>query len=376
MRISYSGLDTFSTCPAKYKFQYIDKIKTPKSKEAVFGTLVHDCLKMFHEPSLPVPLSEEELLKYFTNKWNPDVYQDKQEEAFSFHQGIDILKKYYLQNQNEKFNIINLEAPFQIPISDHQITGRIDRIDKLDDGTFEIIDYKTSKKMPGQENVDNNFQLAIYYLGIINRWPNIQKENKPVKLSLYFLRHGEKLSVSKDKEGIKETQDKILDLTNQIDKSNFEPISNPLCDWCSFQPYCPLYKHKFTSEESPTPDDKKIKEIIKEYFEIKEKQSKDTKKLAELKDNINKYCDAKGIDRIFGDEGYITRLPQQRFSYNIDKVKSILEPVNKWNEILTIDKTKFKKVIDSLPYDLRKQIDEAKTLDREFKVISMSKNKN
>ncbi|MBU1137300.1 PD-(D/E)XK nuclease family protein, partial [Patescibacteria group bacterium] len=25
MRISYSGLETFSTCPAKYKFQYLDK---------------------------------------------------------------------------------------------------------------------------------------------------------------------------------------------------------------------------------------------------------------------------------------------------------------------------------------------------------------
>jgi len=105
---------------------------------------------VFHEPSLPLPLSEDELLKYFTEKWNADIYKDKQEESFAFYQGVDILKKYYLQNQNQKFNIINLEASFQIPISDnkefHQITGRIDRIDKLDDGTFEVIDYKTTKK--------------------------------------------------------------------------------------------------------------------------------------------------------------------------------------------------------------------------------------
>ncbi len=373
MRISYSGLDSFSICPAKYKFQYIDRIKTPKSKEAVFGTLIHECLKTFHEPSLPVPLSEDELLKYFTEKWNADIYQDKQEESFAFYQGVDILKKYYLQNQNEKFNIINLEVSFQIPILDNQITGRIDRIDKLDDDTFEIIDYKTTKRMPAQSDVDNNFQLAIYYLGIINRWPVLEKENRPVKLSLYYLRHGEKLSIIGNKEGIKETQQKILDLINRINKSKFDPRVNPLCDWCQYQKYCPLYKHKFVSEESPAPDDKEIKEVIKEYFTIKEKQSIDTNRINELKQVINKYCDNKEIDRVFGNEGYITRLPQQRFAYNFNKIKEILEPINKWNQILTIDKAKFKKVIDSLPYGLRKKIDQTKTLEREFKVMTMSK---
>jgi len=375
MRISYSGLDSFSTCPAKYKFQYIDRIKTPKIKEAVFGTLIHECLKMFHEPSLPIPLSEDELLKYFTEKWNADIYEDKQTESFAFYQGVDILKKYYLQNQNQKFNILNLEASFQIPILDNQITGRIDRIDKLDDGTFEVIDYKTTKKMPAQSDVDNNFQLAIYYLGIINRWPVLEKEDRPVKLSLYYLRHGEKLSVIGNKQGIKETQQKILDLINQINKSKFDPRVNPLCDWCQYQKYCPLYKHKFVSEESPAPDDKEIKEVIKEYFEIKSKQGIDNKRINELKEIINKYCDNKEIDRVFGNEGYITRLPQQRFSYNFNKVKEILEPINKWNEILTIDKIKFKKVINSLPNKTKEQIDQTKTLDKEFKVISISKKK-
>ncbi|MBU1292261.1 PD-(D/E)XK nuclease family protein [Patescibacteria group bacterium] len=375
MRISYSGLETFSTCPAKYKFQYIDRIKTPKSKDAFFGILIHECLKLFHDPSRTTPMLEDELLKYFTQQWDKDVYQDSQEEAFAFHQGIDILKRYYLQNQNQRFNVVNLETLFQVPILDHQITGRIDRIDKLEDGTFEVIDYKTSKKMPAQEIIDNNFQLSVYYLGLANRWPLLEKENRPVKLSLYYLRHGEKLFAFRDTQEIKKTKEKIVDIINQIDKSKFEPKSNSLCDWCQYQSYCPLYKHKFIKEESPTPNDQRMQDIIKEYFAIKDRQSTENKRLTELKRVINLYCDLKGIDRVFGDEGYITRLPQQRYSYNLIKVKEILEPINKWNEILTIDKTKFKKVIDSLSYDLKKQIDQTKTLKSEFKVISMSRKK-
>ena len=378
MRISYSGLDAFSICPAKYKFQYIDRIKVPKSKEAVFGTLIHECLKVFHEPSKPTPLSEDELLKYFTEKWDSRIYQDSQEEAFAFHQGIDLLKKYYLHNQVVEFNIVNLETPFEVPILEgkkfHQITGRIDRIDKLGDGNFEVIDYKTTKKMPSQADVDKNFQLSVYYLGITNRWPSLQEENRPVKLSLYYLRHGEKLSAFRTSQQIKETQEKILDLINQIENSNFEPRANPLCDWCQYQPDCPLFKHKFVKEQSPAPDEQQIKEVIKEYFGIKDKQDQDNKRLMELKGMFNQYCDKHGLDRVFGKNGYITRLPQKRFSYNFNKVREILEPIGKWHQILTIDKTKFKKTIDSLPYQLKKQIDQAKTLEREFKVIHISRN--
>ena len=95
--------------------------------------------------------------------------------------------------------------------------------------------------------------------------------------------------------------------------------------------------------------------------------------LAELKKFINQYCDEKGIDRVFGEDGYITRLPQKRFEYDVLKLREILEPLEKWEEILTVDKNKFKKVISQLPFDLRKKIDESKKLEKEFKIITASK---
>lgn len=373
MRISYSALDTFTTCPAQYKFQYVDRIKVPKIKEAVFGSLIHEVLKMFHEPSRLSPLSEDELLKYFTQKWEPSVYQDSQEEAFAFHQGIELLKKYYQVNQSLTFNIVNLETSFEAPILDgqefNQVTGRIDRIDKLDDGTFEVIDYKTGKKMPPQKIVDNNLQLSVYHLGLVNRWPSFAE--KPVKLSFYFVQHGEKLSTTRSSQELAETKDKVLTIINEIKKSPFAPRSNPLCNWCQYQPYCPLFKHKFSQQR--TVDKEQINGVIKEYFEIKSQDEGNTKRMAELKEMINKYCDEQGIDRVFCEQGYITRLSQQRFTYNGQQLREILEPLGKWEEILTVDAAKLKKVIESLPYDLRKKIDQNKKLEREFKVMTSGK---
>ncbi len=172
MRISYSALESFKRCPLKFKFQYIDKIRTPKSKSALFGTLLHSALKILHEPGLIIP-TEEEILNFISDKWDSSIYGSEQESTMAFAQAIKIMKDYYAKNYPADFNVLALEAPFEVPIQTgqelHLITGKIDRVDKTPDGVLEVIDYKTAKKMPSQEAVDKDLQLAVYHLGVANR---------------------------------------------------------------------------------------------------------------------------------------------------------------------------------------------------------------
>jgi RecB family exonuclease len=381
MRLSYSALETYKNCPLKYKFGQIDKIRTPKTKEAFFGSLIHDVLKNFHNPSQLIPPAEEEILQHFSQKWDPTLYEDSQEETIAFAQGVKILKNYYEQNSPAEFDIIDLETRFEAPISDnnetHIISGIIDRIDRLPDGTFEVVDYKTTKKMPSQKYIDNNLQLAIYHLGIANRWPSIIEQKKPVKLSLYFLRHGEKLSTERTPEFIEETKEKILLTTdkikNDIARQEFEPNPGPLCDWCAFQPYCPLFKHKFIEK---TPAEEEIKQLAEEYFFLKEQTDKSAKRLTEIKDLFNLYYNERAIDRIFSNSGYITRSAKKTYVYDRKIVKEILLPLGKWKEVLTVDKAKLKGVIASLAPDKKRLIEQAKKVVKETKSITATKKQN
>lgn len=373
MRISYSSLESFLTCPAKYKFSEIDKIKSPKSKEAVFGTLVHKTLQMMHSPSVPVPPTEEEVLAFFSSSWDKDIYASESEEMMAFEQGVRILKDYYKKNYPANFHVLGLESFFEAPIKDkdevHSITGKIDRIDKLKDDSYEVIDYKTSRTLPSQKSVDENMQLAMYHLGFLNKWPNLA--NKPVKLSLYFLRHGEKISTVKTGEMLKQTTEKVLEVIDKIKISTFAPEINPLCDWCGFQSICPYFSHKFKKE---TIDDKRIKEIVEEYLQIKERSKKETSRVAELQKLINQYCDDTKIDRVFSDTGYISRVPQERISYDEKKSMEILKELGKLEEFLTVDVKKLAKSIESFSRNEKLKINEARK-KKEFKVLSAKKNK-
>lgn len=369
MRTSYSALNTFKNCRLKYKFQEIDKIKTPKSKEAVFGTIVHSALKFLHTPR-PIPPTIEDVLEYYNNLWNSEVYEDKQEEMAVLSNGVRILEDYYTKNNPKNFNIIDLETRFNLDIENITLAGIIDRIDKLNDGSFEIIDYKTSKKLPSQQEVDDDFQLSIYNMAITNRWPKL---DQPIKLSLYFLKHGLKLSSFRTPEQIAQTKQIVLDIIKEIEKGDFTPMPNALCDWCGYQEHCPMFKHKFKKEEIIKDID--IQAVLKEYYELKSEDKKNTRRIAELQKIINEYCDAENIERVFGDGIYITRTAQQRFSYDLLKVKTVLEPLGKWNEVISIDSIKLKSVLSDLSYEDKKKIEEAKEVKKEFKSLSLKEEK-
>ena len=381
MRVSYSALEVFKRCPLKFKLSQIDKIKTPKSKEALFGTLIHKILKMLHEPGLRIP-AEEELLNYFSVNWDPSLYADEKEASFAFAQGVKMLKDYYAKNYPSQFNVLALETLFEAPIEagqeTHFITGKIDRVDKTSDELYEIIDYKTNKKMPSQESVNKDAQLAIYHLGVAHRWPFLKERGRPVKLSLYFLKHGEKLSTLRAAEQLTETKENIIKTIEGIKQAQaaekFEPRPNPLCDWCEFQRHCPLFRHKFI-EQKIFFNDQDVKALIGEYTKLKDEVDERDKRLDEIKTDLGKFMDQEGMERLFGDDGYITRQAVQRFKYDSETLRAILEPLGRWQDVLKIDDVKLKKVTKELPSDKQSKIETARKLDKEYKILSLKKDR-
>ena len=373
MRISYSAFDTYQSCPLKYKFQEIDKIKTPKSKEAVFGTTVHETMKFIHTPGILSPTLDQ-AMEHFSNTWNPAVFDSPDEERAAFSQGIRIIQDYYKKNNPANFNIVDLETRFQIEIGDgddkHIISGIIDRIDKTEDG-YEIIDYKTTKKMPSQEKVDNDLQLSVYLKAFLSRYPKEIENIDKLKVSLYYLKHGVKLSATRTIDQLKKSEQLFLDTIKLIEEKKFEPLISPLCDWCGYQNLCPMWKHKF--KELRKIDTEEINKDIQEYIELKSAMTITKDRLAKLQEDIINYMDQEGVERVFGGEGVIARTPRRTYKYDEKKIKDILEPLDKWEDVLKVDGIALKNIMDVLPLVDRKEIEKARVVDKETKSLSVKK---
>jgi putative RecB family exonuclease len=377
MRLSYSSLDTYRTCPLKYKFKEIDRLKEPKSKEAVFGTLVHGTMKFIYDPAL-IPPTLEQALDHFARGWNTEIWENELEERAAFSQGVEMIQKYYQKNDPKDAMIVALESPFQIEISEegkadtvHVIKGIIDRIDKTENG-YEIIDYKTAKKMPSQESVDGNIQLSIYLKAFLTRYPKEVDNLENITVSLYFLKHGVKLSSKRTLADLKAVDDLFLETIKLIETEQFDPKVSPLCDWCGFRKNCPMWKHRFKEERRY--DSEEVNKAIEEYVQTKRDITLAKLKIMKLQETIMAYMDQEDIERVFGDGAIVERSRTQKYKYDAERLHSLLAPIGKWEQVLKVDGVALKKTLGTLPKDIRARIEEnAKIPDKETVSLKIKK---
>lgn len=347
IKTSYSALDTFRQCPLKYKFQQIDKIRAPKLKEAVFGNKIHKALQFFHSKQ-PVSPTLDELQNFLKDNWDSEPFLNQEEDMIFFGEAVKILKNYYnyYLKIRDKFIVLDTETRFEVLLENKDkkclLAGIVDRVDKTENG-IEIIDYKTTKRLASQQEIDNSLQLSIYCLGVISRWPHFFQNLDNIKLSFYFLKHQEILSTKRTQEQLNAVQEQIWNRLAEIRKSDFEPKPSALCDWCGYKKNCPMWKHLY--KEQISIDDEQIKKVVDEYFDLKEANTGNDKRLNELKEIIKRYLDKEKLERVFGEIGYITRLTQIRHSYDLGKLsKDELEKIKKKDIKYTTLKASLKKV--------------------------------
>ena len=389
MRTSYSALDTFKICPLKYKYQVIERRPAPKRIEAIFGTLIHSALKYMFERN-PLYPTLDEVINFFTVKFNEkaegvlfnDPKTKEAEEKMYFEEGVRMLRNFYKKNQPWNFNALELETRFSLDLVDektnrtHTLSGIIDRIDKNEeDESYEIIDYKTAKKMPAESTLEENLQLNLYHLALTKRWPSITSGK--IKLSLYFLKHNEKISLTPNEEVIKKAREALLSTIREVgektEKDSFEPMPGPLCDYCGFRPICPMWSHEYKVEKNE-PSEKEVTSAIDEFFELKEGEDKNKDRLGELREIIINYMDKEKVERVFGGPGFITRTNQERVSYDLEKIRPQLEAHGHWQQLLTPDAKKLEEIVNELTEEEISAMKEAK-ITKKFATLKSTKKK-
>jgi len=260
-RFSFSQLAAYSTCPLQYKFAFILKVPVFEDKPSlIFGRVIHNTLYNFLLPALSERknlqgdlfanltgsdrkgeasainhlFSEKHLLELYDEFWQDDGYPDKTRREEYKKMGREALKKFCVAySQNLAQETIFLEKKFSFKLGNDIIKGTIDRVDKLADGTLEIIDYKTGNSKPKLEPKDKQ-QLILYQL-FLEEFLRI----KVSALSYYYLKTGDKLTFTATEKDITRLRSDFLAEIASIRNREFAPTpKSDVCRFCDFRNIC------------------------------------------------------------------------------------------------------------------------------------------
>ena len=126
------------------------------------------------------------------------------------------------------------ERQFSFRLGPHLLRGRVDRVDKLPDGSYELIDYKTGKPKTEQE-LREDVQLSIYQMGAREAWGL-----ETAAQSYYYVLENEKVPVAHSDEELARVKATVEEIAEGILEQEFEPKpSYELCSFCDYRIICP-----------------------------------------------------------------------------------------------------------------------------------------
>jgi len=273
LKLSVSSMDTYSTCPKKYHYRYIEKvdIETEPQIATAFGTCAHLILELFHQkvtdetpqedwPKIMAKCCKEafasnEVDGAFLDQdvWYPESKYKKKIESFLLQKRdkipggifakdkvngiiyIRFMMQQYLDKLREEGlpNVLYTEKDFKFEIRKGVVVrGFIDRVDKVSEDHLHVLDYKTSKNAKYLKE----FQLLVYAKALKLMFPNLKR----ITGSFMLLKHGfDEVSYELTDMEIEKCENKIVKSAKNI-LTEDKWIKKPgiLCNWCDYKSIC------------------------------------------------------------------------------------------------------------------------------------------
>ena len=113
--------------------------------------------------------------------------------------------------------------------------GIIDRISRAKDGAIEIHDFKTSARVPSQQELDEDRQLALYQIALART----RGTTEPVRLVWHYVRPGIVRTSERAPDALRALESATLDVVERIrSEKEFAPVPGRLCAWCEYRDGC------------------------------------------------------------------------------------------------------------------------------------------
>ena len=232
--LSPHKLSIYRQCPRRYKYQYVDGLLEHYRKYWPFYTMgahVHGALSHFlSRTNKDRSLARLEAL--LAQRWPSERrgFASRAEEEEYRRRALGQLRWFHA-HEDTSAQPHMVEAMHSVVIApDLLLTGKVDRVDREEDGSFHLIDYKTSRSSAYAED----FQLRAYAVLLTRRY------GVPVSRASYLFLGGDGwVSWEPSADDLARTEAELAAAREDIlAERDFQARPNRFCPWCDFLELC------------------------------------------------------------------------------------------------------------------------------------------
>jgi putative RecB family exonuclease len=220
--LSPSKVSSFKDCALAFRFSNIDRLPEPPSPAATKGSLVHRALELlFCEPA-------------------PERTLEPEAEVQFGAEAEVLLRRYFTLEDPRTVHPIGLELMLEAQVGSLKLRGIIDRLDLDADGGLVVTDYKTGR-VPGVIHEQSRLGGVHFYAFLCEKVLG----RRPARIQLLYLSQPVAIVCEPSAQSIRGLEQRTAAIWKAVERAcineDFRPRPSALCNWCSFQEYCPSF---------------------------------------------------------------------------------------------------------------------------------------
>jgi len=237
---------TWLDCPRRYRFSYLDRPTPPKGPawaHTSLGTSVHTALAAWWR----LPLRERtpgrgaELVR---EGWVREGYRDDAESAQVRERAARWVHDY-LADVDPAAEPVGVERTVSAPTPRLVLSGRVDRIDERPDGSIVVVDYKTGRRPPADDDARGSLALAVYAVAATRTlrrpWAVVELHHLPTGTVAAASHAVESLARKVAEAESIACEARAADeayAAGETGDDRFPARPSPMCSWCDFRSVC------------------------------------------------------------------------------------------------------------------------------------------
>jgi ATP-dependent exoDNAse (exonuclease V) beta subunit len=160
VHISPSRVESFTKCGLRWLLEAAVGAGAPSTAQHL-GVVIHAAAALAAEGA-----DDGEVAKYVDELWQHLDFGSPWYSAKQRTQAETMVRKFLDWHRRNPRELIAVEQKLSAEIGDITITGRVDRLERDEDGAAIVVDLKTGTR-PSDGDLDRNPQLGVYQLAVL-----------------------------------------------------------------------------------------------------------------------------------------------------------------------------------------------------------------